>query len=111
MLKVIRNLFNGLVFGIIEIVPGISSITIAMVMGFYFELIGAINNFTKDTKKSLKFLIPLVIGMITSVPVLDFMYFLPREAVLVYVVPLALTLGAFIGLFGSIISIRQYLKV
>ena len=52
-----------------------------------------------------------VIGMITSVPVLDFMYFLPREAVLVYVVPLALTLGAFIGLFGSIISIRQYLKV
>jgi len=51
------------------------------------------------------------IGMITNVPMLDFMYFLAREAVLVYVVPLALALGAFIGLFGSIISIRQYLKV
>ena len=52
-----------------------------------------------------------VIGMITNVQILDFMYFLPRESVLVYVIPLAIILGAFIGLFGSIISIRQYLKV
>ena len=52
-----------------------------------------------------------VIEMITGVAMLDFLYFLPRETVVVYMVPLALVLGAFIGLFGSLVSIRQYLKV
>jgi len=52
-----------------------------------------------------------VIAMVTNVPMLDFMYFLPGERVLFYVVPFALILGALIGLFGSVVSIRQYLKV
>ena len=52
-----------------------------------------------------------VISTITNVPMLDFMYFLPGERVLFYVVPFALIIGALIGLFGSVVSIRQYLKV
>jgi len=52
-----------------------------------------------------------IIQRMTDIQWLDFMYFLPGSAVLFYVVPLALALGAFIGLFGSAVSIRQYLKV
>jgi len=52
-----------------------------------------------------------VVGMITNVPMLDFMYFVPGDRVLFYVVPFAMILGALIGLFGSVVSIRQYLKV
>jgi len=52
-----------------------------------------------------------IIRRISGIPMLDFMYFLPGSAVLFYVVPLALLLGALIGLFGSAVSIRQYLKV
>ena len=52
-----------------------------------------------------------VITMIANVPMLDFMYFLSGERVLYYVVPSQLVLGALIGLFGSAVAIRQYLKV
>lgn len=52
-----------------------------------------------------------VITMITNVPMLDFMYFIPGDRVLFYVVPFAMILGTLIGLFGSVVSVRQYLKV
>jgi len=52
-----------------------------------------------------------VIRAIAYVPMLDFMYLLPGSMVLFYVVPFALVLGMFIGFMGSIVSIRQYLKV
>ena len=52
-----------------------------------------------------------VINAISNVPMLGFMYLLPGERVLFYVVPFALVLGTFIGLIGSVVSIRQYLKV
>jgi len=52
-----------------------------------------------------------VIYVITNVPMLDFMHFIPGDRVLFYVVPFALILGTLIGLFGSVVSIRQYLKV
>ena len=51
------------------------------------------------------------VGALTSIQMLDFAYFLSADSVLVYVVPLALGLGAFIGFIGAVISIRQYLKV
>jgi len=52
-----------------------------------------------------------VINTIASVNMLDFMYLLPGSMVLFYVVPFALVLGMLIGFIGSVVSIRQYLKV
>ena len=52
-----------------------------------------------------------VITAISEVPMLGFMYFLPGDRVLFYVVPFALVMGTLIGLIGSAVSIRQYLKV
>ena len=62
MLKIIRDFFNGLAFGIIQTVPSISGGTIAIILGFYFDLIKAINHFRKDYRRHLRFLIPLFLG-------------------------------------------------
>ena len=58
---------NGVAFGITETIPGVSAGTIAIILGFYHELIEAINNFTSDYKKYLSFLLPLSLGVATGV--------------------------------------------
>ena len=69
MVKHIRNFLNGVAFGITETVPGVSGGTIAIILGFYYELIECVNHFTKDYKKYLKFAIPLILGMVTGLVV------------------------------------------
>jgi len=54
-------------FGITQIVPGVSGGTVAIILGFYDRLINSINNFRKETKKSLRFLIPLALGIVLGV--------------------------------------------
>ncbi|ADU29763.1 DUF368 domain-containing protein [Evansella cellulosilytica] len=59
-----RNLYRGAMMGITELVPGVSSGTIAVMLGIYDRLIAAINGITtKDWKRHLLFLIPLGAGM------------------------------------------------
>jgi len=45
------------------IVPGASGGTIAVILGFYSQLIDSVNNFTKDKRKHLRFLIPFLLGV------------------------------------------------
>ena len=71
MRKIIRDFLNGLVFGATHIIPGISGGTIAVVMGFYFELIELINHFFRDLRKSLKFAIPLLTGFAVGLIILS----------------------------------------
>ena len=66
MVKGIKNFLNGLAFGITETIPGVSGGTIAIILGFYDELIKTVNHFTKDIKKSIRFLAPLLLGMATG---------------------------------------------
>lgn len=61
--KVIRDFLNGLAFGITETVPGVSGGTTAIILGFYRELIEALNHFTENAKHYTKFLIPLSLGI------------------------------------------------
>ncbi|MCL2557731.1 MAG: DUF368 domain-containing protein [Treponema sp.] len=62
MKKAIRNFFNGLVFGAVQTVPSVSAGTIAIVMGFYFDLVKSINNFRKDMRGNAIFLAPVLLG-------------------------------------------------
>ena len=66
MIKGIRNFLNGVAFGITETVPGVSGGTIAIILGFYHETIHNINHFTEDYRKSLRFFIPLALGIIVG---------------------------------------------
>ncbi|MDR0325062.1 MAG: DUF368 domain-containing protein [Oscillospiraceae bacterium] len=67
MLSLLRNYINGLAFGITETVPGVSAGTIAIILGYYSELIETINHFTRDIRKRLKFAIPFVLGIATGI--------------------------------------------
>ncbi|MCL2294616.1 MAG: DUF368 domain-containing protein [Spirochaetes bacterium] len=67
MIKDIRNFLNGLAFGVTQIIPGVSGGTIAIILGFYFELIETINHFFKDVRKNLRYIIPLLIGTLTGI--------------------------------------------
>ena len=63
MIKIIKSFLNGLAFGITEMVPGVSASVIAIMLGFYEELIESINHFSENSRKYIKFLIPLFIGI------------------------------------------------
>jgi putative membrane protein len=67
MFAFIRNFLNGLAFGITETIPGVSGGTIAIILGFYSELIETINHFFRDYKKYLKFLIPVILGAVSGI--------------------------------------------
>jgi cell division transport system permease protein len=52
-----------------------------------------------------------VVDAIREIPQLAFIEFLPDEHIMSYVFPFALILGVFIGLLGSITSVKKHLKV
>jgi putative membrane protein len=56
-------IFKGVFIGAANVMPGISGATLAVVMRVYDGLISSINNVFSQTKNSLKFLVPLGIGM------------------------------------------------
>lgn len=59
-----KNFFRGLLMGTVDLVPGVSSGTIAVLIGIYDKLIAAINGFfSREWKKNLLYLLPIVIGM------------------------------------------------
>ncbi|MDQ0254252.1 putative membrane protein [Evansella vedderi] len=63
-----RNLYRGAMMGITELIPGVSSGTIAVILGIYDQLITAINGlFSKEWRKHLLFLIPLGLGMVIAI--------------------------------------------
>lgn len=59
------NIFKGMAMGIVETVPGVSSSTIAMLIGIYENIIQSINDLTtKQYRKALLFLFPIVLGIL-----------------------------------------------
>lgn len=59
----IKNLLKGMVMGIANIIPGVSGGTMAVSMGIYDKLIHSITHLFKEFKESMKFLIPIFIGI------------------------------------------------
>lgn len=59
----IKNILKGVVIGIANIIPGVSGGTMMVAMGIYDKLIHCITHLFKELKKSILFLIPIVIGM------------------------------------------------
>ena len=60
-------MIKGFLFGIANIIPGVSGGTLALTMGVYEDLIESISHFFKDVKKSLKFLCVFGLGAVLSV--------------------------------------------
>lgn len=62
-----KNIYRGMLVGAADLVPGVSGGTIAVLLGIYDQLLDSIGNFFKHPIASLKFLIPLGIGMGTVI--------------------------------------------
>lgn len=72
MKDAIKNILKGAVIGVANIIPGVSGGTMAVSMGIYDKLIHCVTHILKEFKKSLKFLIPVGIGMVLALVGLSF---------------------------------------
>lgn len=68
----IKNLLKGMVMGIANIIPGVSGGTMAVSMGIYDKLIHCITHLFKEFKESMKFLIPIFVGIAVALVGLSF---------------------------------------
>lgn len=58
-----KNLLKGIVMGIANIIPGVSGGTMAVSMGIYDRMIHCVTHLFKEFKESMKFLIPIFLGI------------------------------------------------
>jgi len=66
MLKDVRNLLNGAVYGATLIIPGVSATIFAIMLGYYDELIYNMNHFREDFRKNARYLGVFVVGVATG---------------------------------------------
>lgn len=93
------NLFiKGFIIGVGKIIPGVSGAVIAISLGLYDISIYYVNNFFKDLKESIKFLLPISLGIILSIITFSkiIIYFLNNF----YLPTILLFIGLIIGGFN-----------
>jgi len=66
-MKNIWLIIKGIFMGVANIVPGLSGGTIAVSLGIYDDIIRSIATLKSEMKKSLRFFIPLIIGLLLGV--------------------------------------------
>ncbi len=66
-MKYLILILKGMLFGIANLIPGVSGGTMAVITGVYEEFIDSINHLFTSFKKSMLFLLPYGIGIILSV--------------------------------------------
>lgn len=71
-MKFLISIIKGMIIGIANIIPGVSGGTMAVITGAYDKIIFAINNITKEFKKSVLTLLPIIIGMVAGIGVFSF---------------------------------------
>ena len=67
-----KQVLKGVLIGVANIIPGVSGGTLAVSMGIYDQLILSITHLFKDTKKSIKTLMPYGIGAVVGIVSLSF---------------------------------------
>lgn len=72
MTDAIKNILKGAVIGLANIIPGVSGGTMAVSMGIYDKLIHCVTHILKEFKKSVKFLLPVGVGMVIALVGLSF---------------------------------------
>lgn len=92
-MKFILDIIRGAVIGIANIIPGVSGGTMMVTMGIYDKLLGSITGIFKHFKKSIKTLLPYIIGM--AVGIGAFAFLLTKVLLPKFPLPTAF---AFIGL-------------
>ncbi len=71
MIKNIKLMLKGFLIGVANIIPGVSGGTLAITLGIYEQLIGAISHLFSKLKENILFLLPIGIGGILSILLLS----------------------------------------
>ena len=113
MLEKFVLVIKGFIMGIANIIPGVSGGTLAIILGIYENFIGAISHFFSNFKENIKFLIPLVIGMLLSIvtmsSVIDYSYKnFPIPTTLFFV---GLVIGGIPLLYGKVKDNKKRRKI
>ena len=66
-MKLINQVLRGVVIGIANIIPGVSGGTMMVSMGIYDTLIDCITHLFTDFKRSVKTLLPYLLGMLVGI--------------------------------------------
>lgn len=66
----IKLILKGVMMGVANIIPGVSGGTMAVSMGIYDKIIHAATHLFSEFKKSMKLLLPIVLGMALGIVVL-----------------------------------------
>ncbi len=66
----IKLILKGAMMGVANIIPGVSGGTMAVSMGIYDKIIHAATHLVSEFKKSMKLLLPIVLGMALGIVVL-----------------------------------------
>lgn len=68
----ISNLPRGFAMGVSDLIPGVSGGTIALLLGIYDDFIASVSGiFSKNFKRSMMFLLPIIIGMGLAIGILS----------------------------------------
>ncbi len=74
----IKLILKGVMMGVANIIPGVSGGTMAVSMGIYDKIIHAATHFISEFKKSMKLLLPIILGMAIGIValarVLEYMF-------------------------------------
>lgn len=62
-MKAIMDVLRGVAIGVANVIPGVSGGTMAVSMGVYDKIIGAVSGLFKHFKQSILTLLPLGVGM------------------------------------------------
>ena len=92
----LKQIFQGMVVGIANIIPGVSGGTMMVAMGLYDRLIHAITHLKSEFKNSMKLLIPIFAGAGIAIIVLSRIF---EYLLAVYPIP---TNFAFCGLIWEV---------
>lgn len=66
-MKILFLILKGMAVGGANVMPGVSGATLAVIFRIYDTLIESINNLFSNMKESLKFLIPVGLGMVAGI--------------------------------------------
>ena len=70
-MKYIILAIKGFFMGIANIIPGVSGGTIALILGIYEELVERVSNLFKNFIDNMKFIIPIVFGILASIVIMS----------------------------------------
>ncbi len=71
-MNLIKDFFKGILIGVANIIPGVSGGTMAVSMGVYDQLISAITGIVKNFKRSMRILLPILLGAVAGIGGLSF---------------------------------------